>query len=211
MNLSALCREGIVLVGDEISFKTKEYTFRALIGLGGNISNTTAWKEDVQISNKGLFTGVYNSLTAWSNACVAQMTMKHQTRYASWQRVWHTRKACSLHALRTSLKVMHPKKKVSQTLMLAEITRLHGVIRRHSRSTSFQKKKTSDLKKIDRILRKHMRGTDLSSVLKHLRTKSLQSSQVSRHLLTGSTFQSAAKQCKNVPKRCGSMSGITDL
>lgn len=203
--MNQLVNEGLVQVGDAIEFKTKNCVFRATVGLGGHIQNTTVLKDSVPISKHSIQRVVFSSLTAWSSACVQLVTKKNHTRYASWKRVHHVRTGMTLASIRRTLKVMVRKTKASRKSLYAELNRLHGIIQSGKRTAY---KKDMDLRQLDQMLTANSDGRDLRSILRRLKRKASSRKSPSIQMSsTGSSSCAPKKACLQLVTAAGSTSG----
>lgn len=128
-SLHDLVRCGMVTIGDKVEFTFKGNRFTSRILRGGLLGDFYLQKTHESAPSKILTTTVaFNSLTAWTEACLQDVLEEYYTRYSSWKRVYHVNSQRSMGDIRDQYKLTTDIKSDNVCELHKEILRLQQTI-----------------------------------------------------------------------------------
>jgi len=128
-SLHDLVRNGMVHVGDQVEFTFKGNHFTSRILRGGLLGDFFLQKTHESAPSKVLKNTIaFNSLTAWTEACLQDVLEEYYTRYSSWKRVYHVNTRRSMGDIRDQYKITKDIKGDNVLELYKEILRLQQII-----------------------------------------------------------------------------------
>jgi len=128
-SLHDLVRNGMVQVGDQVEFTFKGNHFTSRILRGGLLGDFFLQKTHESAPSKVLKNTIaFNSLTAWTEACLQDVLEEYYTRYSSWKRVYHVNTRRSMGDIRDQYKLTKDAKGENVLELYKEILRLQQII-----------------------------------------------------------------------------------
>lgn len=128
-SLHDLVRDGMVHVGDQVEFTFKGNHFTSRILRGGLLGDFFLQKTHESVPSKVLANTIaFNSLTAWTEACLQDVLEEYYTRYSSWKRVYHVNSRRSMGDIRDQHKLTKDAKGENVLELYKEILRLQQII-----------------------------------------------------------------------------------
>lgn len=128
-SLHDLVRNGMVQVGDQVEFTFKGNHFTSRILRGGLLGDFFLQKTHENAPSKVLANTIaFNSLTAWTEACLQDVLEEYYTRYSSWKRVYHVNSRRSMGDIRDQYKITKDIKGDNVLELYKEILRLQTII-----------------------------------------------------------------------------------
>ena len=119
----------MVNIGDKVEFTFKGNHFTSKILRGGLLGEFYLQKTHESVPSKVLENTVaFNSLTAWTEACLQDVLEEYYTRYSSWKRVYHVNSQRSMGDIRDQYKLTTDIKSENVVELYKEILRLQQTI-----------------------------------------------------------------------------------